>query len=238
MIQLNLLPDVKKEFIRAQRTRNSVIAGSVIAIAASLGLIVLFAMYVYIGQPIIAKQLTDDIERKGKELQGVQNIDKYLTIQHQLESLGPLHDDKKIYSRMMDFMPALNPAAPHSVQLNTLEVNDLDGTVIFKGISPSAQSFNIFNDTLINAELAYQDSSGAIVEGERLFSSVVVEANAIGRIRDKTVVTFAVKAVYNENAFAATTSGANVIVEAQETTQSALRAPSFTPVETGQEGDR
>lgn len=238
MIQLNLLPDIKKEFIRAQRTRNSVIAGSVIAIAVSIGLITLFTLYVYVGQPLIAKQLTDDIKSKGEQLQAVPDIDKYLTVQHQLESLGPLHDNKKVYSRIMDFMPALNPVAPHSIQLNTLEVNDAEGTVVFKGISPSAKSFNIFKDTLINAQLAYQDESGNVVENENLFSTVTVEANAIGRVRDQTVVTFAVKAVYSDSAFAATTSGINVRVPRGETTQSAFSAPSFTPVEAEEGGAR
>ena len=33
MIELNLLPDIKKEFIRAQRTRNKVIAGAILVLS-------------------------------------------------------------------------------------------------------------------------------------------------------------------------------------------------------------
>lgn len=44
MIEVNLIPDVKQEFIRAQRTRNTVISFSIMASIAAGVAIVIFAL--------------------------------------------------------------------------------------------------------------------------------------------------------------------------------------------------
>lgn len=225
MIELNLLPDVKKEFIRAQRTRNQVVAMSLIAIVASVGLIIIFAFSVYGGQKLVMNNLTNDIKDKSAELQSVEDLDKYLTVQNQLGQIEGLHDNKELYSRLMDYLVVLNPVAPNSVQLDTLEIISQESTIVLKGLAPSSQAFNVFKDTLVNAQLVYT-SGDENVESD-LFSDVVVESGSLGRVSDQTMFTFIVRVTYDENAFLTSTTNASVRVPNMETTQSFRQAPLF-----------
>lgn len=226
MIELNLLPDVKKDFIKAQRTRNQVVAISTLAIIGSVGLIIAFALFVYGGQKLIISNLTNDINKKSEELKKVDDLGKYLTVQNQLAHLDPLHEDKQVYSRLMDYLVVLNPVAPNSIQLDTLEVLSEDNAVVFKGTAPSAQAFNVYKDTLVNAKLSYSQDGGDKVT-TNLFDDVLVEANALGRVRDQTLVSFIVRTTYNENVFVKRTDNVSVSVPDIETTQSYRQAPLF-----------
>src|SRR5689334_10754914 len=110
MIQLNLLPDLKKEFIRAQKNKSLVISSSILVTLGALGLSALLFVYVTFAQQVQISLVTDDISKKADELSKVKDINKYLTIQNQLSSIGQLHNDKGIYSRLFDFFNVLNPS--------------------------------------------------------------------------------------------------------------------------------
>lgn len=227
MIQINLLPDVKKEFIKAQRTRNNVITGAMFTMAGSVGLVIVLAIVTYGGQAFAISQITNSIKNKESELKSVKDINKYLTVQNQLAHLSPLHDDKLIYSRMMDFLPSLNPSAPNTIQLDEMTIDSEDGTITFKGIAPSAQSFNTYKDTLVNADLAYSVASGE-KQSEKLFDDIAIEQSTLGRVRNQTVLTFTVVATYNPNAFARSSQEVIITIPNMPTTHSIRSAPVFS----------
>lgn len=236
MIQLNLLPDVKKEFIRAQRTRNMVVAVSIVVIAASIGLIILFAMFVYGGQKLWIAKHTSDIKDKSSKLSQVQDLGKYLTVQNQLAHLDPLHQDKLAYSRLMNFLMVLNPREPHNIQLDNLEVISSEGDIVFKGHAPTSQAFNVYKDTLVNAELVFVSEGQKSTE--KLFSDVSVVSSELGRGRDGVVMSFVVRATYNEKAFAVSDTSPELTVPNMETTQSVRSAPVFNSEQSSDGGNQ
>jgi len=85
MIGINLLPDVKKEFLKAQRTRNTVISLSILIMFVAGGLTVFLALFVYVGQTTAINVVKGDIDTKQKTLGEKPEITKYLTIQNQLD---------------------------------------------------------------------------------------------------------------------------------------------------------
>lgn len=145
MIQFNLLPDVKLEYIRANRTKRLVmlVAGSVTAVSVGMFLLLFFSVNILQKQHL--KNLTNDINRDSKQLQEIKDLDKILTIQNQLSKLTELHDAKVYTSRMKEY---ITQVTPQNVSFAEVEVKLTEGTMRFKGSADTLRTVNQFVDTL------------------------------------------------------------------------------------------
>jgi len=219
MIQLNLLPDVKKEFLRTQRARRRTIALAILATIVAAGITVIFAFYVYGVQSVILYTQTEDIKKKSTELSGIKDIDKYLAIQNQLANLSELHDNKVNMSRLLGFLPSLNPAPPKNVKLTNVDVSTVDKTITFKGTIGDYAALTTFQDTLKNAEFSYK-SDGNDVKN-KLFSNINIDAATL----EDAAVSFSLIATYDDAAFLQKNIGVVVSVPSIETTQSVVGTP-------------
>jgi hypothetical protein len=93
MIQINLVPDVKQELLRAQTQRNFIIS---IAVLLSIGagiVILLVAGYVYGAQTLLMATSNKSIDTEYAKLSAVKDLDKMLTIQNQLGQVSSLNKD-------------------------------------------------------------------------------------------------------------------------------------------------
>jgi hypothetical protein len=226
MIQLNLLPDIKKEFINAQKTRAVVMSSSILVTIVAVGLAVLMFVYVTFLQQLQITLATNDIKDKEKQLNSVQDLSKYLTIQNQLASLPELHASKGVYSRLLSFLPVLNPNAPNNVALTKLQLIALDKQVNFTGSTASFESLNVFVDTLRNAEVSYKDSSSQ-PQKSKMFESIMVQNSSIDKLNGKSSVSFTVIAQYVEPAFDAHNTEVTASVPNIKTSQSVTESPKL-----------
>jgi hypothetical protein len=169
---------------------------------------------------------TNDIKDKEKQLNSVQDLSKYLTIQNQLAALPDLHAGKGIYSRLLSFLPVLNPIAPNNIALNRLQLSATDKTTLFNGMTASFESLNVFVDTLRNAQVTYKDSSGQ-EQTARMFDAVVVQNSAIDKNAGKSIVSFTVQATYEEVAFDARNTNVTASVPNIKTSQSVTGSPKL-----------
>lgn len=230
MIQLNLLPDVKKEFLRAQSARRKTITIAIFVTIIAAGLTVVAAFYVFAVQNGIMYLQTQDIKGKSSQLSAVKDIDKYLTIQNQLKQLNGLHDNKNNFSRLLDFLPKLNPAPPQNVTLYNLDVDTEANTITFKGRVSDYGALTTFKDTLTNATLTYQ-TNGAAHDATKLFigddtkEPVKVESVAYEKTATTQGVNFTVVAHYDPEAFKQGNVGVQVTVPNKETTNSVVGSP-------------
>lgn len=225
MIQLNLLPDLKKEFIKAQKTKGLVITVAVLTTVGAVGLSALLFLYVTFGQQLQIGLATDSIEKKSNELASISDINQYLTIQNQLASITSLHDGKGAYSRLFSFLNVLNPSPPNNINLNNSQLVTTDKTVLFVGTTGSFESLNVFVDTLKNAQVSYK----AIGEGdpvkEPMFPQVLIQDSGLAKVNNNTLVSFTVKATYGDPVFDARHTDVVVEVPSITTTQSVTGAP-------------
>lgn len=99
MIQINLVPDVKLELIKAQRHRNSVISVAIIAMAASAVVVVLLGGYIGV-QLLRENMATAKIKKLDQEFHDIKDVEKTVTIQNQLESIQSTHSGKIMSSRI------------------------------------------------------------------------------------------------------------------------------------------
>lgn len=174
MVQLNLLPDVKMEYIRAERRKRVVIGTSVLVAGGFLVLMILLFLFVRVGQKQHMSAVDKDIDAAVAQLQQNPDLDKVLTIQNQLASLPTLHNDKKITSRTFDYLRQMTPnkATISNVTLD-FEANVLN----IKGNADSLSTVNKFADTL--KFTTYKLEGDAPAEGNA-FTNVVLKSFAVG----------------------------------------------------------
>lgn len=201
MIGLNLLPDVKKEFLKAQRMRNTVISLSILAMLIAGGLTVFLALFVYVGQSAAIATVKSDINKKQSTLENKPEITKYLTIQNQLVALKVLHskDYKILYSRLLDYLPQLNPAAPNNVQLGSVAITTDGTTITIQGSAQDFHAVDTFKNTLEQAKLTYKADSDT--KNVALFSGVILKSASLTQDNGKSNVTFEFDLTYSPEIF-------------------------------------
>lgn len=104
MIQLNLLPAVKEQYIKTERLKRLVFSSSLIAIIAAIATAGFLASIVYGAQKVKLSSLDKSITESSKKISDIKDLDKILTIQNQLNSLTGLHDKKVITSRLLGIL--------------------------------------------------------------------------------------------------------------------------------------
>ena len=225
MIQLNLLPDVKKEFLRAESARRKAIAISILVTIIAAGATAVFAIYVYAVQNVIIFAQTQDIKNKSAELSKVKDLDKYLTVQNQLKQLSGLHNNKNNYSRLLTFLPTLNPAPPQNVTISSLEVVSEASTISIKASVADYGSLTTFKDTLVNAEYSYlSQDNGEPVKG-KLFKNVTIENATYENTARGAGVSFSILLAYEPEVFKQANTNVTVTVPNKETTNSVVGSP-------------
>ncbi len=165
MIQFNLLPDVKLEYVKTKRTKRTVILGAISVTSLIVFVFVLLFMIVNVFQKQHIGNLTEDIKNKTKELKDVPDLDKVLTVQNQLKALPGLHEAKPATSRLTDYLVQLTPS---NAKITDVEVDYEGGTMSINGTATTIEVINQFADILKFTDLKEGEST------KRAFSEVVL----------------------------------------------------------------
>lgn len=146
MIQLNLLPDVKLEYIKAERQQRLVMSASIIVTVASIGLLLLL-LSVSALQKKHLNDLSRDITSESSKLQNEPQINKILTVQNQLGSLTALHDKEPAASRVLEY---LNETTPANASITDFTIDLTQSKETITGTSASLAAVNQYVDNLKN----------------------------------------------------------------------------------------
>lgn len=194
MIQFNLLPDVKLDYIKAQRTRKLVFSMSFIVSACAVALLVLLLSASALQRKHLS-DLSSDISKESKTLRAKSNIDTILTVQNQLDSLTALHDAKPAAGRLSSFLNALTPA---TVSISSLNIDFVTYTVVISGNADSLSSVNQFVDTLKLTSYSATDENKQTTKGPA-FTSVVLSGFGVNNnTKDKSQsASYSITVVYD-----------------------------------------
>lgn len=229
MIQINLLPDIKAEYVKAQRSKRTVITMSAIVIVACLGVIGMLASIAYGAQNLQLSNEQNKIEDYQKQIESNQDLDKVLTVQSQLLALTPLHESKPVVARIFTYM---QQTTPNDVRIDTYDVDFETGAIRITGNAPSLEVVNKYIDTLKFTEIAKESGEST---GEKAFSSVVLSDFS----KNDKESTYTATLVIKPELFSLSTEDYKLLVPKIVTTRSETQAPNplFTPnQETNQEG--
>lgn len=228
MIQFNLLPDIKRDYVKARRTKR--LTFLVAGLAAGISLLVLIIMFVVVQvlQKGYSSALSTDIQTEGNKLQQTPDINKILTIQNQLSSLTALHEKKPAATRLLGYVQQVTPA---KVSIATTTV-DFDANTI--NITGSADdglaSVNLFIDTLKFTTYQTDASSSSAAASGSAFTEVVL-ANFS---KDGTRASYQVSLKYDPAIFAGNSTVKLIVPPGKITTRSETEkpAPLFQPLTT------
>jgi hypothetical protein len=173
MTQLNLLPDVKIDFLKTTRNKRLVIGIATLVIAVSVGSLLVMGTVVYGLQKYSLKQVNKDIQTYNNQLKATKDLDKVLTVQNQLTSLTGLHDNKAAATRIFNYLKQLTP--------NTAGISDLDvdytaNSMTVTGGAASLDVINTYIDTLKFTTYQAMSGDGTAPSGNpnKAFSNVVL----------------------------------------------------------------
>ena len=222
MIQFNLLPEVKKQYIKAKRLKRLIMSISTIAIVASLSIVFLLFGVVQFSQKNNISDLTNDIEAEVSKLQEIEDLDKILTIQSQLETLPQLHEEKPETSRLFTY---LNQVTPVEVKIGEVNLDIINSTMEITGTGDSLAAVNKYADTLKFVEY----STGEDEDRFKPFSQVITDLN-----RDAERASYTITLEYDPLIFD-NKLDVTMIVPEQVTTRSITGRPSIDGI--NQEGN-
>lgn len=160
MIEINLIPNVKLELIKAQKIRSTVTAFSVLIGIVAVGVVGLMASYVYIAQAVRSNLADTNIKTENSKLASVEDLSKTVTIQNQLATITALNDNKLVSSRLFDVITAIIPPSPNDVKISSISIDSTKRVVSISGQASNGYSaLETFKKTVERANIKYTDSN-------------------------------------------------------------------------------
>lgn len=179
MIEINLVPDVKQEFIRARRVRSVVVSLTILVGAIAIAVVAILLMVVYGWQGVQKKLTNDKIESESAKLSAVEGLDSALTIQNQLGTLPAMHESKPINSRIFDILATLSPPESSTVAISKFDVDSSMKTITIEAQSAEGYpALEVFRKTIEATEFRFKNSNNeeesyplatTISDGERSY---------------------------------------------------------------------
>ncbi len=156
MIQFNLLPDIKIEYIKTQKLKRVVILISIAAVAVAVGLLIIFFSFSAVQKKHIS-DLDKDIAALRTELEETPDLTRILSIQNQLNVLPDLYNGRPAVDRVPQY---IDQTTPSGVGIERLIVDFSASTVEIKASAPTLQLMNSFADTLKYTTYRIQGEEG------------------------------------------------------------------------------
>lgn len=200
MIQINLVPDIKQEMLRAQRMRNLTISLSILAGIIAGGAIV--ALGVILGaQTAVEAYTSSQIKSEFQKLSSTKDINNALTIQNQLATISGQNDKRSMDSRLLDLLAAINPAAPDDVKLSKITLDPKESTLMLEGsVAGGYPSTEVFRKTILNTVVSAKQNGET--KEIPLTNEVKLQNTSLGQdANGSRVVRFTITFVYPDGLF-------------------------------------
>lgn len=213
MIEINLVPDIKQELIKAQRIRSTVIAGSIGVGIVSVAIVTMLAMYVFTVQAVRSGLADNAIKQGSADLTSVPDLSKTLTIQNQLTKISDLNSSKKIDSRIFDFLSVTNPSVPNNIDVSNLTIDSSTGLITVEGqATNSYAAVEVYRKTIESAKVKYTDIDNQKQE-VAVASSISTSNTSYGEDSSGVkVLRFTISFVYAEELFSPTSKNVTIAI--------------------------
>ena len=159
MIQFNLLPDVKLNYVKTTRLKRTISA--IAGLLAGVALLIMLLLYVsvYFVQKSHIHSLNSQISSATTSLEATPNLNKVLTVQDAVNALPALNKSKPVASRIAEYMSEVTPT---NVTLSNLNVSFVTNTMTLTGQANSLADVNLFVDTLKQANYQVNSNSTSL----------------------------------------------------------------------------
>ena len=124
--EINLVPDVKDEMIKALKMRNFILFVCIVVAAASVGVTIIFGLIMG-GQQLARDGKNKEIENLSAKLFSYKELGQTLTIKNQVENIGTLTADKRVFTRTFSLLSAILPTGADTIKISELNVDFTEG---------------------------------------------------------------------------------------------------------------
>lgn len=155
MIEINLLPSVKREYLKAQQMKHAVVVGSVLISLLALAIMGLLYGYVQVVQPRHQKNVQTDIDSALSDSAKKEDAVKVVTVQGALEQLPNLQDKKMITSNMFTY---LKEFTPRDVSYSSIKLDLTESTIVLQGTATNFEQANVLANNLKSAKFTFDKS--------------------------------------------------------------------------------
>ncbi len=128
--EINLVPDVKVEMIKALKLRNLIFFICFVTTCVAVGLMLIFGLVVG-GQELALNGKKDLLSQMSLRIHDYDDLSDFLTLQNQVEKLNDAADQKNLLSRTFNMLLSLQPTNGDVVEISDLTVNLDDSTLTF-----------------------------------------------------------------------------------------------------------
>ncbi len=202
MIEINLIPDVKRELLKAQRARAFVVSTSIMVSIIAGGVVVALLLYMGGVQNIREYVLDNAIKSESQKLAEVEDLSKILTIQNQLSVINDLNADKNIDSRIFNVLAGVVPPEPNNAQISQVTIDAEESTIRLEGQTSGYDAMEVFKKTLDSALLSYTEDGDTEAQTTKLASDISITDTSFGTNSDnQKVLRFAITFTYDDKLF-------------------------------------
>ena len=120
--EINLVPDIKGEMIKALKLRNFIFYLCIVVVAGSIGISLLF-FSISAGQKAVVAGKTDTINELSNKLNSYSDLSDFLTIKDQLGNISSITENRKVLSRTFGVLSAILPTGADTITISELNIN-------------------------------------------------------------------------------------------------------------------
>ncbi len=153
MSQINLLPDVKREYLKAQQMKRAFTVVSVLITVAVVSALILLFIFVQFGQPRHIKNVQTDINASISKLKPTKDAVKIVTVQGVLEQIPGLEDKEPTTSRLFSYLGGFTP---QGVSYAEVRLDLAANTLTLSGQSTNLEEANVLANNLKSAKFSYK----------------------------------------------------------------------------------
>ncbi len=191
--EINLVPEVKRQMIKAMKFRNIMLFVCIVLVSIAGGSVIISAS-IWEGQNIAMSTQDAKMKTMSKTLNSFSSLSEFLTIQTQLDDLNTINTNKKVLSRVFPILGVILPAGPDTITLSELSVDLATSTLRFDGqadakVSPYIDYRVLESFTKGIALMKYDYGRYVTADEEEIPTRCIVETDADGNmlVEDETV---------------------------------------------------
>lgn len=130
--EINLVPEVKMQMIKAQKVRNLVLFICIVVSSAAVGVVVIL-FGIKSGQDIAMHNQDSRLELMSKKLNGYDEFEDLVTIQDQLGRYSDILKKRAVVSRVFGALGVMLPQGSDEVKMSELRVTVSSNTINMEG---------------------------------------------------------------------------------------------------------
>ena len=182
--EINLVPDVKNEMIRAIRLRNWILFGCIVVSLGVLGINVVLGL-IYSGQKIALADKENRVEMMKEKIDSYEDLAQFLTLQGQLNGLGEIASNRTDVTRVFTVLSALIPTSGDEVLIDEVSLDVESGEMTLSAQANALTSPYIDYTVLESFKksmsyLTYDYGDYVTADGDVIPSYCMVESGADG----------------------------------------------------------